>query len=958
MKYNNMKNRTKKYTQASLRCLALGVLVLCGGGNELLAQIAQTDTLRTKIVHGLFDDREDRMVTSSISSISGYDITGNSVSTLGNVLFGKVPGLMVMQAAGEPGYDSPSFYIRGKHTFTGSNSPMVLVDGYRRDLNTLTVDEVESISVLKDAAATALYGMDGANGIILVTTKRGVEGKTRVNFNAEFGIATPAELPSFYNAYDYVRFYRMAEENDGKTIFTYSDEDIEGYRNKTDNLLYPDVDWIDECILKATPTQKYSVNVQGGNKVAKFFVNLGYSNNKGIYKDVGNKSYNANNDFDRINFRSNMDINLMRNLNIALDIAGRIENIHSPNVSSALIWRNLYTYHPNAAPIYAAPGVWGGTNTYRQNPLAYINDQGYKDTHRRLLQTNLKFEYDFSDFVKGLSAGVAASFDNFYSVANGYSKTYAVQDVLFYDTQSKDYVRSEKYGIDSPLTAFGPKEEQEERFFNYTAFVAYKNRFGNHGVGAKILGRLDSQQQFLSSSDRTGSPDRMAFLSALLSYDYKQKYLIDFAANYGGGEDFMRGKRFGFFPSVSGAWIVSEEDFMAAVTPVTFLKLRASTGLVGNQNVGGTRFGYRDLYTWIAGAWGTGLDNANYSNGSMEAALGNPNLTWEKSFKTDAGIDLTLWHSLDIMANYYYEYRTDILCSGSTFLPDFLGSSLGYMNYGKVAAQGVDFSINFHKQYQKGGFEVGVLGSYQKNKVLRMKEAVKSYDYLYSQGLPIGQRFGLVCEGFYSEDDVLNRDVVQSFGAVIPGSLKYKDVNGDKVVDSNDVVPMGKDTQIGDWELGMNLGANYKGFYFTALLQARIGRDINIRGEAPYAASPLYYDRNVIKFFKCPWTKEVANTPNLEQMIDFPSLTIENGANNFQNSTFFMRNGDFLRLRSLEFGYQFPKKWISKAHIENATVYLRGMNLFTLDHIDGMDPEKLEGYPVMRSYNIGLNVTF
>lgn len=953
-----MKNKFCIYNSAAYRFFALGTILVCSCGMESYAQIHKTDSLRTKVVHGLFDDREERYVTSSISSIDGYDIQGNSVSTLGNVLYGRVPGLMVMQSAGEPGNDSPSFYVRGKHTFTGSNSPMILVDGYRRDMNTLTVDEVESISVLKDAAATALYGMDGANGVILVTTKRGIEGKTKVTFNAEYGIASPTELPSFYGSYDYVRFYRMAEENDGKTTFTYSDADIEAYKNKVDNMLYPDVDWIDECILKATPTQKYSVNVQGGNKVAKFFVNVGYSNNKGLYKDVGNKSYDVNQNFDRINFRSNMDLNLMRNLKISLDIAGRIENIHSPYQTSALLWRQMYIYHPNASPIYAAPGVWGGTNTYTNNPLAYINDQGYKDTHRRLLQTNLKFEYDLSDFVKGLSIGAAASFDNFYSVSKGYSKTYAVQDVLSYNTSTKQYVLSEKFGIDSPLSAFGPNSEQEERFNNYTAFISYNNRFGNHGVGAKVLGRLDSQQQFLTSSDRTGSPDRMAFISALLSYDYKKKYLIDFAANYGGGEDFMRGKRFGFFPSVSGAWIVSEERFMDSLPFVTFMKLRVTAGLVGNQNIGGTRFGYRDLYSSASGGWGAGLSNGSFSGGSMESALGNPNLTWEKAYKVDAGIDFTLWHDLDVMANYYHEYRTDILCPGSTFLPEYFGSALGYINYGITEAQGVDFSVNYHKQYKKGGFEIGLLGSYQTNKVLRMKEAPKEYDYLYQVGLPIDQRFGLVWEGYYSEDDVQNRDVVQSYGTVIPGSLKYKDVNGDKVVDSNDYLPMGKDTQIPDWELGFNLGANYRGFYFSALLQARIGRDINIRGEAPWAASPLYYDRNIITIFKQPWTAEVANNPELAHTIDFPSLSIENTTNNFQNSTFFMRNGDFLRVRNVEIGYEFPKSWLSKLHLGEAKVYLRGMNLLTLDHIKGMDPEKLEGYPVMRSYNIGINLSF
>ena len=959
MKETDMKNQKKLYNWQNCKCIAFAISMICCAGNSVWAEELPDDSLQVKkVVHELFNTRDARLTTSSISAISGSAISDNSVSTLGNILYGKVPGLFVQQTSGEPGNDAPTFLIRGKHTFSGTNAPLVLVDGFPRDMNTLTVDEVESISVLKDAAATALYGMDGANGIILVTTKRGQAGQTRVKFNAEFGLSQPTDLPSFHNSYDYVRFYRMAEENDGRTTFTYSDADIAAYRDQVDNMLYPDVDWIDEAIRKATPMQKYSVNISGGNKTAKFFVNLGYSNNKGLYKEIGNKTYNANNDFDRINFRSNVDINLLQHLSVSVDLAGRLENINSPYNSSSAIWQNLYTFHPNATPIFAAPGVWGGTNTYRNNPLAYINDRGYRSTHERLLQANIRFNYDLSSWVKGLSVGVSAAFDSFYAVDKGYSKEYAVQEIVSYDEATGDYIRSEFYGRNTPLTEFGPSNEKEQRYTAYEAYLNYNRTFGKHGLKVKLLGRLDNQSSYMSSSALSSSPDKRAFLSGLLSYDYAHRYLVDLGVSYGGGENFMRGKRFGWYPSLSGAWIISSEKFLEGADFIDFLKLRASIGLVGNQNVGGTLFGYRNLYTNAPGSWGAGTNNGGYGSGYKEAALGNPDLTWEKALKTDVGLDMTLWKGLDLMFNYFYEYRTDILCSGSSMLPSFYGATFGYINYGRVGAQGVEMAASYQKQYKDGGFQIGLNATHQKNKVLRMRESLKNYDYLYNQGLPIGQRFGLLWEGYYTADDVANRDITQSYGTVIPGSLKYVDVNGDKVVNSDDRVPIGKYSDIADWELGLNLGANYKGFYLNANFQARIGRDVNLRESAPYVASPLYHDRNVASYIKQPWTEEIANDPNLAGTIDFPSLSIENNNNNFQYSTYFLRNGNFLRLRSLEIGYHFPKNWIKKARLQAANIYLRGMNLFTLDYLEGFDPEVLEGYPVMRSYNIGINLTF
>jgi TonB-linked SusC/RagA family outer membrane protein len=925
-----------------------------GSVNKLLA-----DSTRQTIVQELFDERDASLTTSSVSALRSKDIEKNTVVSFGNTLYGRIPGLFVKQSDGEAGSDYPTLYIRGKHTFTGSNTPLVLVDGFPRDFNTLSVDEIESVSVLKDAAATALYGMDGANGVILVTTKRGVDGKTKVGFKAEYGLMAPTRLPKFYGSYDYARFYDMAETNDGKSSNTYSQDQLDSYKNRTDNILYPDVDWISEAVRNVSPIQKYVIDLRGGNKVAKFYVNLGYDSSDGLFKEIGNKTYDANNSLNRINFRSNLDVNVTNNFSMSVDLAGRLENMNSPYNGSDNIWNNLYTYHPNAAPIYAAPGVWGGTNTYRKNPLAYINDAGYKHTHRRLLQTDIKLNYDLSKFVKNLNVGVKAAFDNFYSVSNGYSKTFAVCQPLSFNAETNSYILSAPYGINSALDDFGPSEEKEIRSNSLEAYLKHSISLNNHNITSMFICHQDSYESYLSSSDLGSSPDRRVSFGAKVSYDYNKRYLLDIAASYAGGENFMRGHRFGLYPSLAGAWIVSSESFMKNLTPITFMKLRVSSGLVGNQNVGGTRFGYRNLYTSYGSGWGAGLSNGSTGSGYAEAAFGNENLTWEKAYKTDAGLDISLWNRLNLAFTYFYEYRKDILNSGSSMVPTFLGSSFGYLNYGKVASRGFEAVIDYNQKINDWEYGVALNVTNQSNKILRKKETAQLYDYLYAQGHPIDQTFGYICEGYYSEDDVKNRKVTQSFGTVIPGSLKYKDVNGDGVVDSNDRQRIGKSTDVPDWELGLNLDIKFKGFYANANIQACLGRSVNLRTSAPYATSPLYVDRNVSRWIKQPWTADVANDPVLAKTIDSPSLTIENAVNNYQTSTYFLRNGDFLRLRSLEIGYEFPKKIIKSARLQNAKVYLRGMNLLTLDHLDGFfDPEVLEGYPVLKSYNLGINLTF
>ncbi len=927
-----LKYRKSHTISWTLWCMSL---LFCGGSSAF-AQEIKTDSVakKTKVkqaekVELLYQTLPMREVTSSISTVNNAKIANNSVLAFGNALYGKLPGLNLSQADGEPGDDYPSMLIRGKHTFTGDNKPLVLVDGFQREMNTLSVDEVESVTVLKDAASTALYGMDGANGVILVTTKRGIIGKAEVGVKVEMGESTPMRIPRFYGSYDYARFYNQAQKNDGKTTFLYSDAQLEGYKLNQDPKLFPNVDWVAETIRDKSPIKKYLIDFRGGNEIAKYYVNVGLDEAQGIFKntdhvitDESGTSYSTNRNLQRINFRSNVDVNVTKRFKVRLDLAGRLENVNSPTISAEGIFNNLYSFHPNVSPVYAGDGVYGGSNSYRNNPVAYLNEQGYTNTHRRYFQSNINATYDLSDIVKGLEVGVKASLDNFYTVTSGFKKTFAVVDST-----------GAIFGTNSNLQDIGRTNQSEMRSTNFEAFTAYNRTFDKNKIGALLLFHQD---EYITS---TAFPNRRLSYSGKLTYGRDNKYFVDLAAQYGATENFKKGSRYGFFPAVSGAWIASDESFMKDISALSYLKLRASTGLVGNQNVGGTRFGYNTLYN---------------TNGS-EQLIGNPDLTWEKAYKTDFGVDATLWNDFDISLTYFDEFRDDILNSGSSLTPSYFGNSFGYSNYGQVKSNGLEIALSSQKQFKDWGYHVGVNATYVANEVVRMREITRQWDYLYLQGNPVGQRFGLIAEGLFQSQDEIDKAPFQTFGKVIPGSIRYKDMNDDGVINSDDYVAIGKDATVPTWNLGFNVGFNLKGFYVDANFQAAVGREVNMRSDsegAMYSIAPLYGDRNVTTYVKNPWTPETALTA------DYPSLSIENAANNFVTSTYWLKNGDFLRLRSLEVGYDVPKQIAKWVKLNSINVYLRGMNLLTLDHIKYFDPEVMEGYPVTKSVHVGLNVKF
>jgi TonB-linked SusC/RagA family outer membrane protein len=900
------------------------------------------DNQQNEIQYLLYGKMPKRNVTSSVSSLTGKDIEKNSVYSLGNALFGKIPGLIVSQSGGEPGNDAPGFNVRGIGTFGWSKAPIVIVDGFERDLNSVSVFDVESISVLKDAAATSLYGIRAANGVIMVTTKRGVAGKSRLNVDVTQGIQSPIRLPEFVNSAQFAKMYNQALVNDGLPE-RYSADNLAGYENG-DRLYYPDVDWMKEMIRKYTPSSLVNISSSGGNSIAKYYVSIGYLNSSGIYKNTNmNDGYSTNSNLDRINFRSNVEVNLIQDLVLRLNLGGQINDVNSPRMATSDIWNRLYDYPTHLFPVYVGNNLYGGTSTYPDNPMGYINSRGYRTNHNRFFQSDLDLKYNFAKFIKGLSAGVRVCFDNQYNVNDAWSKTFSVYQVSK-DPVSGNPLISAPIGSNTNLTYTSPYGDSQNRRSTLEAYSEYKTTLMNKHF-------LDVLVMYFQTRQVIGkeNPYNNQAVNGRVKYSYENRFFGELSASYSGNEAFAKGKRFGLFPAISGAWIISEEKFLKNNTFLNYLKARGSAGVVGTSRVE-NRFGFRQLYVG-SGTYYFGSSNAGVS-GITESTISNPNLTFEKSYQYEVGIDAQLFYLLDISIAVFRHNRTDILTSQSTTVPSVFGGSLPSINKGKVRNQGIEATINWKKQNINSGYFAKLNLSYIKDRVILMEEEVvpAGSEYYYRTGMPVYYSYGLQAIGLFESDQDITGSPVQQFGPVKPGDIKYYDRNKDGVINNYDVGPICNGT-IPTLEMGFELGFNLKGFDFQAMLQAQVNRNINL---ASYSNLffPLRTNQKISTYVKDPWTQENKETAS------YPRLTTIDNANNYRSSSYWFRNGDFLKLRSIEIGYTFPEEFVNRIRLSQTRLFLRGMNLLTLDHFKYSDPENISGYPAMKSYNIGLKLQF
>lgn len=784
---------------------------------------AAGDSLSVK-THIGYDVQDEYKVSSAISSVREMSCQNHLHRTLLNSLAGRLPGLTVGQGSDEPGVIDNSLFIRGMGTFQGLKEPLIVIDGFvtqytdadgylRTLLSQLMPEEIESVTLLKDASATAIYGLRGANGVLLINTKRGTNSPLKINFTAQVGFQQPTKMPKFLNSYDYANLYNEAYGYVNGGAQYYGPEALDAYKNGTDKYLYPDVDWYDETLRKTAEMYKVGLNFQGGNDVVKYFVLLNYLGNSGLMKrteDLSDKTSNQR--YNRYNVRSNMDVNISKNLSAHITLGIAIEDKITPGGTGAGkntddLFNRIQSLPPNSFPVRNPNNSWGGSSNW-SNPLANIAERGYWRQNSRNINSALKLTEKLDMLLPGLSISGAIAFNSYYL---GYSNRYANYE--YYALTGKDaegkYQYSEPFGKKESLTIDDSLSDQW-RNTTLQGSLNYSGSFDVHDIDALLMYSYENeaygkQQPFVHVG-----------MGARFTYTYAKKYIGEFSMGLQATETFAKGLRAGFFPAGSVGWIISEEDFLKKNDVVKFLKLRASYGLTGNDKLNGdTRFMYDQEYGEKDG-YNIGTSNS-YLYGLRQLRLANPDITWEKDKKFNVGVEANLWGKLNLTFDYFHNRRTDILCLPSRTIPSYIGAELPYLNIGKTKNQGVEASVMYSDHVGKDfNYYVKADVWTAKNKILYMSEEIKAENnsHLYKTGHRIDQPYYLEALGYYTQADIDNPDVAKpTWKDVLPGDLKYKDWNGDGVIDNNDSYPFGY-TETPEITLGLNLGFTYKNFDF------------------------------------------------------------------------------------------------------------------------------------------------
>lgn len=880
------------------------------------------------------------MTTGAVSSVKGNELK-SFVPNIANMLNGQIPGLVVQQWGCEPGADSPAMNARGVNTYGSGTGLFIVIDGFQSTeayFQQLTPQEIESITLLKDASATAIYGSKGANGVLLITTKRGTSDKIKINFSIQSGFQQPLRLPEFLGAYDYATLYNEALVNDGKSPF-YTPMDLEAYKTGNDPIFHPDVDWYGTILRKAAPITNYNFTASGSNEYFRYFVLLNVLDDRSLYRKAGNVSdFSKNGTYTRYNFRTNIDVKLSKRLQGAVTLGGTIEDKTNPGTSenTSGMFDLMSSIAPNAFPVYVSTGMYGGNSMY-SNPLGDLMQTGYTSYNGRSLQAIFQLKGDLGFITPGLSVNGAVGFNTYFKSYSKKSRQYARYSV---DRDNADEIIYTTYGQNTSL-AGDESSSSQWRDYSLQASLNYNRTFnGLHNIDAIYLG---SYNDYVVTG--TDLSYKNIAMGGRVTYSYDKRYIGEFSFGYNGTENFPKGHRFGFFPAGSLGWILSNEAFLKGNPILNYLKLRASYGIVGNDNIGGIRYMFDQYYD----GYGYHLGNSNnVQDGLVQGKLANPDVTWEKEKKFNVGFEATLVNKIDVSFDYFIQKRSNILSQPYRTVPDYLGISRPDINIGKVGNKGLETSIRYNGIGKKDlTYFVETSLWYAKNKVVYNAEAIQENEYLYGTGRIVGQPFVLEAIGFFKDEDDILKSPTQTFTDVRPGDIKYKDQNKDGKIDSNDYYPIGY-TSMPQITLGLHGGITFKGFDMDIFFQGAANRTVYCGGKYYHA---FQNDAKVSSIALGRWTPETAETAT------YPRLSSENNLNNYQASSFWQKNGNFLKLRSLEIGYTLPFQLSRKINLEKVRIFANGTNLFSLDHMDRFtDPETMSGYPALRTISFGLSI--
>ena len=975
------------------------------GAKKELTVLLQEDTkaLQEVVVVGYTKQRKETMI-GSVATITTKDLTQSPTANINNALAGRLPGLIVNQyAGGEPGVDQSELFIRGKATY-GNQSAIVIVDGIERDMSYLAPDEIETFTILKDASATAAYGIRGANGVIVITTKRGKAAeKATVNLKASIGINQPIGFPEYLGSADYATLYNEARLNDAKmtgadisSLNLFSQQAIDNFRrakgDNSDGLGY-DWDYYDFAF-KPGLQEDVSLSIRGGTDKVRYYVLANYFSQGGNYKYSNAGEYDSQTKFTRYNFRSNIDININRYLSTRLDLGARITDRNAPGTTAGRLMTICATQPPylpilveeNAHPqneeyIQQNPrGMLYGDNIYRYNLLGELSRTGYLNEKNTYLNGSFAMNLDMEFLTKGLKAEVMFSYDasegrwinrKLDTYKDGYREypKYAT----FMPIEGSDaymagghytgaYKTGNKYDIDQTIGNGFSHNASDGRTY-IQARLDYNRLFSNrHEVTAMLLAnrgnRTVNNELAYHSQGITGR----------FAYYYNQKYLMEFNFGYNGSENFAPGKRYGFFPAGSIGWVVSEEEFMKKASWIDFLKVRASYGLVGSDNVS-SRFPYLAFY-----GGGSGYDFGNNFGtnvgGTSEGNLANANLTGEKARKLNVGIDFTtLNQRLALTIDAFYEYRFDIITDmnsdGIMGYPDIVGKDAALQNLGEVSNRGVDIELSWNDKIGKDfRYYIRPNLTFSRNRLEYKAEVARKNSWRKETGKRLYENFVYVFDHFVAdqeEADRLNKIGYQPWGQLIPGDVVYKDLDRNGVIDDEDRTAMGN-PRSPELMFGIPFGFQYKNFDFSVLLQGATKSSILLNGAAVFDFPQFEQDKigRVKKMHLDRWTPETAATAK------YPALhygTHDNNKNG--NSSLFLYDASYLRLKNVEIGYNVSPKLLRKFHVQQARIYVQGLNLLTFDKLGDVDidPETKSGdgaswYPIQKVFNFGIDITF
>lgn len=929
-----------------------------------------SEMLEEVVVVG-YGAQKKESVVGAISQVSNKELLQSPAANVSQAISGKIAGVITSQTSGAPGSDDTQIYIRGRATFAGDAQPLVLVDGVEREFSQIAPDDIETISVLKDASATAVYGVRGANGVMLITTKRGKEQKPEVSLTANWQIQSPTRTDTYLDSYQSVMLLEEALANDGLPS-QYSASDIEMFRRSVageltgvDAMLYPNVDWYDEVLNSTAPAQRYNVSVRGGTKRMRYYASAELYDQQGLVKDLSNDAYgnSSSPSFRRYAFRANMDFFLIKDLTVSVNFGTRFEERGGPNSNESSGYSEIF-YEMNHTPGWLFPvsaqvqngekteTIYGGTSQYQNNIVGRLAEAGFYRATNTINETNFIADYKMDWLTPGLSVKGMLSFDYDSYNRKLYSKSFATYQLT--DTSNPSELKSwNRFNSDGELA--GSQSHAADYKLYMEAQVNYARTFGKHDVTGMVLYNQNDHRV----NDELAR--RYQGLVGRATYAYDDRYLAEVNFGYNGSENFMKGRRFGFFPAFSVGWRVSNDSFMEKYSNwLNNLKIRASYGQVGNDiySVNGVvqRFLYEEAWNQIANDYTFGTSG---QTGIYEAQYPNYRVTWERAHKYNLGIEFGLFNGLlNGNVDVFYEKRNDILTTYQT-RPEWVGVNMAAGNLGKTTNKGYEIELKHHNTIGKDfDYTVGFTFSHAKNEITSKDEPALMTEYRKEEGHPIGQYYGLVCDGFVTQADIDGGQLPTStFGDVKVGDLKYRDMNNDGFIDERDETFIGY-SDVPENMFALTLGANYKGWGFSIMFQGvnKVSRYYD--AEAMYA---FVNGGKVKEHHLQRWDPAQSEEYNLANA-KYPLLHYDSyGDHNQRQNSFFLKNGAFVRLKNIELSYTLPKEWIKVVGMSNCRLYVNANNLVTWDHLDGLtDPESngSNRYPIMKTVNFGVNINF